>query len=197
MKKIVTLILLIGVILIAGCCPASGQAQTPTNVVTIDLNKLPPDVQAAIQSQKEMDAVTQKIETYGKWAGMGKEVGIAVKDGLTAVKDVTLEIADSKLGHTVIWLVVWKVAGIDFVRIGMAFLIMVIITFLVSKSYFRSFSTRRLKEKSGFFLWPKKVYEPVDVRNAWGGDSNRSAAQIVHALIWVAMVGICFAIAFA
>jgi len=197
MKKIVTLIFLIGVIFIAGCCPANGQAQTQTtpNVVSIDLNKLSPDVQAAIQSQKEMDAVTNKIETYGKWAGMGKEVGIAVKDGLTAVKDVTLEIADSKLGHTVIWLVVWKVAGIDFARIVLSFIIVIVATFLIAKSYFRLFRTRQLVSKEGLFLWQKKTYNNWSYD--WGGDSNRAAAQTFHAVIWLVTIGICGLIAFA
>lgn len=195
MKKIVAFILLIGVLLIAGCCPNSCSAQAASNVVTVDLAKLPPDVQQAIQNQKEMDAVTQKIETYGKWAGMGKEVGIAVKDGLTAVKDVTLEIADSKLGHTVIWLVVWKVAGIDFVRIAIGLIIVLIGTFFIAKSYFRLFATKRLVSKSGFFLWRTKTYESWEYD--WGGDSNRAAAQVFHLIGWLITIGICAAIAFA
>lgn len=195
MKNFVTFIFLIGVLLIAGCCPANGQSQTTPNVVSVDLNKLSPDVQAAIQNQKELDAVTQKIETYGKWAGMGKEVGIAVKDGLTAVKDVTLDIADSKLGHTVIWLVVWKVAGVDFVRIGIGLIIAVLGTFLIAKSYFRLFATRRLVSKSGFFLWKTKTYESWEYE--WGSDGNRAAAQVFHLLGWLVSIGICAAIAFA
>lgn len=195
MKKTIAFILLISIILIAGCCPNSCYSQATNNVVTIDLNKLPPDVQAAIKSQQEMDAVTQKIETYGKWAGMGKEVGVAVKDGLTAVKDVALDIADSKVGHTVIWLIVWKVAGKDFAQIGIGLLIAIIGTFLIAKSYFRLFSTRQLVSKEGFFLWSKKTYK--DWSYDWGGDGNRAAAQAFHVVGWFVMLAICAGIMFA
>lgn len=193
MKSFVTLILLIG-IFIAGCCPTNCNAQAAQKIVTVDLSTLSPDVQAAIQAQKESDAFTQKIETYGKWAGMGKEVGVAVRDGLTAVKDVTLEISETKLGRTVVWLVVWKVAGKDFVQIGVGFIVFLVASVFIVRSYFRLFRTKRLASKSGFFLWPKKTYEPFEYE--WGSDANRAGAQVMHALVWLASVGISCAIMF-
>lgn len=188
-----TLILIIGLTSLIGCCP-SANAQT----VTIDLEKLPPEVKEQVTAQVIDDAVTKKFETYGKWAGMGKEIGIATREGLTAVKDVTLDIANSDLGKTIIWLVVWKVAGVEIIRIIIGFIIMIFVTIAVYKSYFRSFSTRGILTKTGNFLWHTKTYEAVDPEKNWGNCStNRAAAQVMHAVIWLGTIGIAYTIGFA
>jgi hypothetical protein len=96
-----------------------------------------PSLKVEIEKQMKVNEITNKMETYGKWAGMGKEIGIAAKEGLTAVKDVAIDLSNSNLGKTVMFLIVWKVAGIDFVRITLSVLLAIIGTFLISKSYFR------------------------------------------------------------
>jgi len=193
MKGFRILFLLIGIISLLGINTNMG-AQT----VTVDLDNLPPEVKEQVNAQIIDDAVTKKFETYGKWAGMGKEIGIATREGLSAVKDVTLEVAETDLGKTVIWLIIWKVAGIDFIRILIGLMILIFVTIIVAKSYFQSFSTRQIVEKSGFFLWKTKKYEIVDPERNWGNSSsNRAAAQFFHAVIWLGTVGIAFAIAFA
>ena len=194
MKKIFVILFLIGLVTLIGCCPNSCNAQS--NVVTVDISKLPLDVQNLINEQNESNVITQKLETYGKWAGMGKEIGVAAREGLTAVKDVTLEVADTNVGKTVLWLIIWNVAGRDAVGIIIGLLFGIIGTFLITKSYFRSFSNKRLETKTGFFLWPKKEYVYFSPIEYWGDESNRSAAQTVHALIWLGLIGISCAIMF-
>jgi len=190
MKRFKILFLLIGIISLLGI-------NTNAQTVMVDLDNLPPEVKKQVNAQIIDDAVTKKFETYGKWAGMGKEIGIAAREGLGAVKDVTLEVAETDLGKTVIWLIIWKVAGIDIVRIIIGLIVLIFITIVVTKSYFQSFSTRRLIEKKGFFLWKTKIYVAVDPEKNWGDSSaNRAAAQVFHAFVWLGTVGIAFAIAF-
>ena len=188
-----TLLLIIGLGTLIGCCPtANGQS------VAVDLDKLSPEVKAQITEQILDDAVTKRLKTYGKWAGMGKEIGIAAEGALTAVKDITLEVAESDLGKTIMFLVIWKVAGVEIIRIIIGLLIMIFITIVAGKSYFRSFNTRAVIEKSGFFLWKTKKYERINPNENWGNCStNRSTAQIMHAIVWLGTVGIAYAIAFA
>lgn len=193
-KHLFTLLLIIGLGFLIGCCPSANAQQS----VAIDIDKLSPEAKAQITDQIIEDAVTEKLKTYGKWAGMGKEIGIATREGLTAVKDVTLEVADSNLGKTIIWLVVWKVAGVEVIRMIVGIIIMIFVTIAVYKSYFRSFSTRGLLTKTGTFLWHTKTYEAVDPEDNWGKCStNRAVAQIMHAFIWLGTIGIAFAIGFA
>jgi hypothetical protein len=180
-----------------------GYSQSNNKVISLDTAGLPSSsVKSAITQKLQNDAVDQKIAQYGKWAGMGKEIGIATKEGLTAIKDVAVDLSNSNLGKTVMFLIVWKVAGIDFVRIALTLLLAIIGTYLVSKSYFRSFSSRRLVSKSGFFLWPTKTYQPVDLttrfnnENGYNSYSNRANAQLMHAVIWFAILGVCALVAF-
>lgn len=186
--------MLIGtMLLVFSCVPAAGQ----TNVVSIDTAGMPAAVKAAIANKMKTDEITTKIETYGKWAGMGKEIGTAAREGLGAVKDVAIDLSNSNLGKTVMFLIIWKVAGVDMVRMIIGFLIMIVITIFVTKSYFRTMKTSRLTKKSGLFLWPTKEYEPFDSSSWYGSDANRSAAQFIHVIVWISSIGIAFAIGFA
>jgi len=167
--------------------------------INIDTTGMSPSLKAEIEKQMKVNEITNKIETYGKWAGMGREIGIATKEGLTAVKDVAIDLSNSNLGKTVMFLIVWKVAGIDFVRIGIGILLTIIGTFLVSKSYFRMFTNRRLTSSTGFFLWRTKNYEYVDEKNKYGeynNYANRAIAQFMHAVIWFAVLGVSALVAF-
>lgn len=165
--------------------------------MTFDYNTLSPAAKAEIDKQMKENTITQQIETYGAWAGIGKEIGVAAREGLTAVKDVTLDLSESELGKTVMLLIVWKVAGIDMLRILIGFIIAMIATIFVVKSYMRSFATRKVTKSSGFFLWRKREYEDFDASDYWGDDGNRSIAQIMHPIVWLGIVGISFTIMFA
>ena len=198
MKKTwIILIMIIATAALIGCCPTKCDAQLAQKVVTVDVNGLSPAAQAEIEQQMADNAITQKIKTYGLWAGMGKEIGIAAREGLTAVKDVSIELSESELGRTVMFLIVWKVAGIDMIRIIFGFIIIIVATIYIVKSYMRSFNPRRLVKSSGFFLFREKEYEEVDVRAVWGGNANRAAAQFFHPIVWLAIIGVSFAIMFA
>ena len=168
--------------------------------INIDTTGMSPLLKAEIEKQMKVNEITNKIETYGKWAGMGREIGIAAKEGLTAVKDVAIDLSNSNLGKTVMFLIVWKVAGIDFVRIAVGILLAMIGTFLVSKSYFRMFTNRRLTSSTGFFLWQTKSYEYiVDEKNKYGdynNYANKAIAQFMHAVIWFAVLGVSALVAF-
>lgn len=195
MKKIATLILLIVIAAIAGCCPNTANAQT--KAITIDTTGMPAAVKQAIVDKMKQDVITDKIESYGKWVGFGKEVGVAAREGLTAVKDVALDIANSKLGSTIMFLIIWKVAGIDFVRIGLATLFSFVSIWLISRSYFRLFNRRKITERTGWWIFGTRKYSyneiPDDVLD---GIPNSWAAGL-HWFFLCIMIGISALIAFA
>ncbi len=157
MRRLITIIMLIStMVLVFACAPAKGQTNS---VISIDTAGMPANVKAAINAKMQTDAVTQKIETYGKWAGMGKEIGVAAKEGLTAVKDFAVDVSETNVGKTVLFLIIWKVAGIDFVRILLATIFAFVSIWLISKSYFTLLGNRRLIEKSGWWIFGTKKYE--------------------------------------
>jgi hypothetical protein len=164
--------------------------------INVDTSGLSTDVKQAIAQKLQQDAITDKINTYGKWVGFGKEVGIASREALTAVKDVALNIANSKLGDTIMFLIVWKVAGRDMIRIIIAMLFSIVCIWLVSKSYFRLFTTKTLIKKTGWWIFSTKEYAERKLpENVLKGMDNSWVAGF-HWFFLCIMIGIASLIAF-
>jgi hypothetical protein len=53
----------------------------------------------------------------GKWTGVGKEVGTAVKDGLDAVVVEAEKFGTTKVGNFVMIMIAWKIMGRDLIGI--------------------------------------------------------------------------------
>lgn len=186
MKKIlITLMLCISL-------PMLMYAQLDTAV----FNRLSPAAQQEIANVQKTQQIVNTAKEYSQIAGYGKEIGVAVRDGLYAVKDVTLELAESPLGKTTIWLIVWHVAGKDFVRIGIGLMLIIISIILVSKSYFRTFRRKVVIKDNGWFKG--KEYQLVDNNDYhqrfW---EYPNAAAIMHVLFLLMFWGISAAIMFA
>jgi muconolactone delta-isomerase len=77
-------------------------AQVRDSMVAVPASLLTADQKA----QMEVAATQAKIQTYGKWVGLGKEVGEAVNSSLAAVTDQTARFADTKVGKVTMALVI-------------------------------------------------------------------------------------------
>ena len=133
----------------------------------------------------------QQIEHYGEWAGKGKEVGIAIRDGLIAVKDVSIEFSNSNLGKFTMVLVAWKVIGKDIVRIILGAFFALVVTIFIVRSYFKTCTYRKLLiEDPGLFKYPKK-YKWESAQYPDGGGAA------LHVLFWFAGLGVSVLIMFA
>lgn len=203
MKKILSISLVVILIMISACCNVNAQNnETGSEVVSIDLSKLSPEAQNAVKAQIELDAaalnrqaqsklIEKEIDTYTEWAGKGKEIGEAVSGGLNAIKDVTLELAESDVGKITIWLIIWKVAGIDFLRIIIGMILMLIATIAIFSSYSRTFK-RKILIKGG--KGQPKEWESKSSNSFW---EYPNAAAMAHVLIWVAILALCTIVMFA
>jgi len=181
-------------LLVFSCAPAHAQT---SSVISIDTAGMPANVKEAIKQKMQADAVTQKIETVGKWAGMGREIGVAAKEGLTAVKDFAVDVSDTNVGRTVLFLIVWKVAGIDFVRIFVAILLMTVSIWLISRSYFRMIATRTLIEKTGWWIFGTKKYQPREIPDPILDGATNSWVAALHWLFLMILLAAAGLIGFA
>jgi hypothetical protein len=196
MKKILITLLCISL-------PMLMYAQLDTAIT----NHLSPAAQQEIANVQKTQQVLNTAKEYSQIAGYGKEIGIAVRDGLYAVKDVTLELADSQLGRTTIWLIVWHVAGKDFVRIALGIVLLLISIILVSRSYFRTFRTAPKTvciEKTGWWIFGTRKYQAIETKNEkeviYGSQKfweYPNAAAIGHVLFLMVFWGISAVIMFA
>lgn len=175
MKNIWYFILVIVALTVASCCPNNAIGQETTYV--LDKNKLSPIALAEIEKLQNAKEITQQIEQYGEWAGMGKEIGVAIREGLGAVKDVAIDFSDTRVGELTMVLIVWKVAGIEIIQIFVGLLLFIISTLIVTRSYFRTFKRKILIE--GGWRQPKK-WKEKEAGDYW---DNPNAAAFVHFIV--------------
>jgi hypothetical protein len=158
MKRIFGLLLLMTFALVIS--PTIVRAQIPEKI-TVNTSDLTTDQLAKIKAEAEVKALSKKLETYGNWVGVGGEIGTAVKDGLTAVVDVSDKFGKTDVGKFTLVMVAWKVMGKDLVKIvlGLLFFIAFVTTLILI--YRRVVLPRKLLTSNPGFLRYPKTYEVV------------------------------------
>lgn len=113
---------------------AQQQSSGGDEVVAVRKKDLPPDLVEKIQAQQKVEDLQKKIETYGKWVGLGKEVGSAVNESLSALTTQAEKFSKTGVGKFTMFIVAWKVLGKDFMGfiIGVPLLILATSIFLWS-----------------------------------------------------------------
>ena len=112
--------------LLIGCC-AYAQESTASRKILVDASDLPPEVLARIETK-------EKIETYGEYVGLGKEIGTAMNEGLEALTKHTAEFAETKVGRFTMFIIAYKVIGTDLIQfvVGVPLLIAFSVIFIWS-----------------------------------------------------------------
>lgn len=178
MKKLLTLLLLTLPLIVF----------SQNEKITVDTKDLPPEL---VKQLKQKQQVTETLQTYGEWAGIGSEIGIAMKEGLTAVKDVAVDFSKTDVGTYTMVLIAWKVVGQDITGIFVGLLSFLIGVPIIIWSYKRSCMARRVCIKDeGWFK--AKEYKIIEI----DGDINVAAAIFLHALAFFILIAINCAIIF-
>ena len=131
MKKLFLLFLLMFSVTV------SSFSQTKDEQIVFKTSDLTADQLVKIKTQQKVDELQSKIQTYGKWAGVGGEVGTAVREGLNAVVDVSEKFGNTKVGTFTMYLIAWKVVGVDITRIILGLLFVTIATIFILKPLLR------------------------------------------------------------
>ena len=168
-------------------------APTPPPVETVTINKsdLTPEQLQKLQTQAQVKQITSNVQTVSQWAGAGKEIGVAIKEGLGAASDGVANFAATPPGKLTMFLIAWKVMYKDVfataqtltgVVIGVPLLIAV--DWFVVLVYWRSTRSRRvLVSSEGLFR--KKVYAQED---SWFLKMNDDAQLGTQALFFIGVV---------
>lgn len=135
-------LLFVAIFAISG--PSYAQTKAPEEMVTVPKSSLTP-AQAMDAEQASLQA---RITTYGKWVGLGKEVGEAVNGSLAAVTEQTAKFADTKIGKIMTIVVVWKVIGRDITAMVFVTCLWGVVGTILTIMLFRSGLPRTVKETS-------------------------------------------------
>jgi len=134
--------------------------------ITVKTSDLTIDQLAKIKAQAEVETMQKKLETYGKWVGVGGEIGNAVKESLTAVVDVSDKFGKTDVGKFTMVMVGWKIIGKDLLRILFGIVFATIYTIFMFRYYKKGFTTYRIPIKdNGWKFWLPKEYHIVKEAN--------------------------------
>ena len=89
--------------------------------ITVNKEDLPKDLLEKIELEN-------KVETYGSWIGLGKEIGTAVDSSLSALTENSVKLSETDIGKTAIFIVVWKLLWVDILQLVVGAVLMIIVT---------------------------------------------------------------------
>ena len=153
MKPLVIISLIVALVVAPSAPPAWAQSN---DRITVKKSDLPPDLLKKIE-------VESKIQTYGAWVGIGKEVGTAVNEGLSALTKNADDFAKTGVGKFTMVMIAWKVMGWHLVHVlgGTVFFIVGMLVFVWS--FWLNCRTRRVRVNDKKEGEPKyQVVQPSD-----------------------------------
>jgi hypothetical protein len=113
MKNMKNMLVTLGLFLtlsVSGMSNETSSTQaTPVETVTINKADLTPDQLAKLAVDQKTAEITSNVQTASQWAGMGKEIGISIKEGLGAASDGVNNFAATPPGKLTMFLIAWKV----------------------------------------------------------------------------------------
>lgn len=113
-------------------------AQTVDDRIVVKKSDLPPDVLKQIEMK-------QKIETYGTWVGLGREVGQAVNEGLQALTKQSEEFSKTGVGRFTMIMIAWKILGSQLIHIVFGILFFVLGLSIFMWAWLLNCRTRRIQ----------------------------------------------------
>jgi hypothetical protein len=179
------------------CATVFAQATTtePAKTIVVNESDLTTDQLVKIKTEAAQKALEGKLETYGKWVGVGGEIGQAIKDGLNAVVDVADKFGNTRVGNFTMVLVAWKIIGKDLVRILVGLLFIFVVSLLIFRNYRNSFTEHRICiEDNGWKFWLPKKYQVVKPNSEYDG---YEFVKILHIILLAGAFGLTYAIMFA
>lgn len=149
----------------------STTAQQVKETITVDVNDLDAATLAKVKAKATEEELKGKVAAYGQWVGIGREVGVAVDEGLTAVTKHATEIADTKIGKITMFIIAYKVIGKDIIRITVGIIIWLLLTIMFVISYFRNAMDRKMRsmkyDKDGKIISVEETIKSCSQESQW------------------------------
>ena len=157
---------------------AQTDQNNPNELITIPRHML--SEQQVLQSQN-----ASNIAAAGQYAGLGKEIGVAVSESLSAVTDETAKFAETDVGKVTMAVVVWKVLGEDILGAFVGIPFMVFSLLVITVSYFKTCRVRRVLVSN---VKGEKVYELINKPVEHDDIEMYNWRMFIHA---ICAVGVC------
>jgi hypothetical protein len=161
--------------------------QSTNEKVTIDKSQL---TQQQLM-ELELQSQTKKLEEYAQWAGVGNEVGIAIREGLMAVVDVSEKFGETKVGQFTMFMIAWKLVGESVITIIIGVVIFTLFTIFMFRSYRHKFMIQRVRKKGHWLkFWGEHEFEIIEPERYEGFE----VVRIVYIVIFFIGMFLSYAI---
>ena len=154
--------------------------------VTLNVADLTQSQLEQIKSKKTESPDLTNVETASKYIGLGKEVGIAINEGLNSTIDAANKFGNTRVGTFTMNILAWKLLGKDITRVVLSVLLLFSSIWLLIYNI-RKHSTHKVSTKGAWYqFWVTKEYEIVNSNEE--GDFWAKIAFVILFLIsvWIA-----------
>jgi len=188
MKTLLTVFLL--------CFSLNAMAATDGNYLDMgnltDVQKAEIALQAAkLADQGGVSDVDGVLKQLSKFEGIGRETGIAVREGLTAVVDVADKFGKTNVGQITIAMIVWRVAGSD---LALIFLGVFVLSLGIWFFHYLNKTTKIVTKWENIPMfggaWVRKVPDEVEVVKR---DDDAQAVGVIGLLFATIVFVFCIA----
>lgn len=157
--------------------------------VTIEKSELTSDQLKKLEESE----LLKKLDNYGKWVGIGGEIGTAVRESLMGVVDVADKFGNTDVGKFTLVMVAWKIIGKDLVRILLGVVFLIMFTIIFWRNFTNTFMIKRVR-KSGVWIkfWEPSEYEIVKPERYEGVE----VVRFLYIATYIGSFGITYAIMF-
>ncbi len=159
--------------------------------VTIDKSELSKEQLLKLEASE----LKEKVDKYGSWVGIGKEVGVAVDSSLSAISKHAVEFAQTDAGKFTMFIVAYKVIGKDVLRLVIGLFVLIGAITLLGWSYWRTCIPRSVL----FKVYPDKTkeYKIINAPTERPETDNMWGARITHGIFAILIGAVCAFIMFA
>lgn len=143
-----------------------------SNAAEIPDSMLSPAQKTYIESNQKVEQAKANKEVVSSYIGIGKEVGIAVRESMSAITDETNKLANTKVGAMLVWIIFYKVFG--------PFVVSVIVTFFqIAFTWVAYFI--------GFYLFKKYYYDADgEYKQNWA-----LSIALIGTILCLCVTGLC------
>ena len=133
------------------------------------------------EAQKAKLNTQEKMQAVNSWVGFGKEVGTAMKEGLSALNEETNKFSESPAGKFTMFIIAYKVLGKDIARYAIGVPLWIVGTIFLLFIIYRNCVLRRVLIKTDGKWWgAAKEYQVVNLNS-----SDLDARRWGHAVVFL------------
>ncbi|MDP2668946.1 MAG: hypothetical protein Q8P07_03885 [bacterium] len=161
MKKLLVLALAVMALFQVSMAIAAAPSLNTDETVVVRKSDLPPQLLKELEARQELAGIAQRVETYGKWVGIGKEVGTAVNDSLSAITVQADNFAKTGVGQFTMFIVAYKILGKSILGVIIGIPLLIVWTVMFAVFWHKLYNNRvildRIENKTKFY----KVVSPA------------------------------------